>query len=99
MLLANDVEETKTFYRDKLGFSVSGSWPSEGEPTWRNLASGDIRIMSFGPHEHDEDEEDSHDGEDHDHSPAMAGFLYLYPDDIGRGLGGPERQGRGRLAP
>ena len=79
MLLADDIRETMDFYRDKPGFSVTGTWPEDGKPTWCQLTSGDVKLMffSFAPHEHDEDH-------DHDHidSPTLSGFLYVYPDNV-----------------
>ena len=62
MMLANDIRETMDFYCDRLGFSVTGTWPASGEQAWFQLTSGDVKLMFFGfaPHDHDEDREHDH---------------------------------------
>ena len=40
MLNTNDIQETMRFYVEKLGFSVTGTWPDGDQPTWCSLAAG-----------------------------------------------------------
>jgi uncharacterized glyoxalase superfamily protein PhnB len=65
---ARDLRETIDFYRDKLGFRVTGLHPDDGEPAWCELSRGSIRIMFSRSHD--------------DGALALTGSLYLWPDDV-----------------
>ena len=87
LLMANDIGETIAFYRDKLGFSLTGTFPNGDEPTWCHLTSGDAKIMFYGAHEHEHDAGHNHDdveADDHEHlnTPSLSGVLYLNPDKL-----------------
>jgi catechol 2,3-dioxygenase-like lactoylglutathione lyase family enzyme len=78
MLTTPDLQSTKSFYEDVLGFECIGVFPEAGDPYWCHLKAGDAHIMfSYDePHDHG-------DGIVHGHHPSLSGTLYLYPDDVG----------------
>ncbi len=45
MLINQDVAASIGFYRDKLGFTLEGCWPSEEKPMWASLALGGQTVM------------------------------------------------------
>ena len=69
ILTTDDMDATIAFYRDMLGFEVTGQIPDDN-PTWCFLRRDDAAIMFTSPeehdHDHDEDGEHGH-GHEHDH--------------------------------
>ncbi len=93
ILTTDDMDATIAFYRDMLGFEVTGKMP-EQNPTWCSLRRDDAAIMFTSPDEdgHDHDEDDGHthdhdedDGHSHDHEHSGANRLwtmYVYSEDV-----------------
>ena len=89
ILVTEDMDATMAFYRDVLGFEVTGQIPDEN-PTWCFMKRDDAAIMFTIPedhdHEHDDDEEHGHgeeDGHDHEHSGAEGLWtMYIYSDGV-----------------
>ncbi len=92
ILTTDDMDATIAFYRDMLGFEVTGQIPDDN-PTWCFLRRDDAAIMFTSPeehdHDHDEDGEHGHGHEhDHDHEhPESSGdnrlwTMYVYSDDV-----------------
>ncbi len=79
MLTTDDLSGTIAFYRDTLGFEVTGTYP-EDDPNWCYLKRGDSHLMFSSldelEHGHDEGEENHH------HGPTGVWTLYVYPDDV-----------------
>ena len=80
MLDVHSIDETIAFWRDKLGFTLLGSWGHDpARPTWCQLERDGVRVMftkaETEPHEHD-------DGTVHGHEPALGGALYFDADDV-----------------
>ena len=46
-LTATDMKATLAFYRDRLGFKLSETWPSESDPMWMSLVL-DRQALMFG---------------------------------------------------
>ena len=67
ILTTDDMDATIGFYRDTLGFEVTGRMPEEN-PTWCFLKRDGAALMFTSPeeHDHDHDEDDDH-GHDHEH--------------------------------
>ena len=95
MLTTDDLDGTIAFYRDTLGFEVSGVYP-EDNPNWCYLKRGDSHLMfsSLDQLDHDHDEHGHDVGEEHhhdhekdeehrnNHRPTGVWTLYVYPDDV-----------------
>lgn len=69
-LRMRDAGETIAFYRDVLGFKLTGAYPDAGNPDWVEFSSGPVTLQFFltppkgiG-------------------NPALSGTLYLYPKDV-----------------
>lgn len=45
MLTCADTAKSAAFYRDKLGFAMKESWPSEDDPQWCNMLLGGQSVM------------------------------------------------------
>ncbi len=84
MLTTDDLSGTIAFYRDTLGFEVTGTYP-EDDPNWCYLKRGDSHLMFSSldqlDHGHDERGHDEREGHHHD-SPTGVWTLYVYPDDV-----------------
>ena len=48
MLVADDVPKTLAFYRDVLGFTLTGAWPNEEAPAWASLELNGQTVMLGG---------------------------------------------------
>ena len=91
ILTTDDMDATIAFYRDMLGFEVTGQIPDDN-PTWCFLRRDGAAIMFTSPEDHDHDEDDAHghshgedDGHDHDHENSGAEGLwtmYVYSDGV-----------------
>ncbi|MGE0716565.1 MAG: VOC family protein [Alphaproteobacteria bacterium] len=68
-LRVRDTAATIAFYRDLLGFRVTGRHPVEA-PTWIELTHGPVTLQFFS------------DPPIGIAEPEMAGTLYLHPDDV-----------------
>lgn len=69
MLRTDDMAATIAFYRDVLGFKLSGAWPEE-KPCWCDVTYGDVHVM-FYDHDHERG------------GPVvMTGRLYFYTDNV-----------------
>jgi len=56
-LMVDDVSATIAFYRDTLGFAVTGTMPAKGEgaPVWASLSAGDVSLMFQARHSLEEE--------------------------------------------
>lgn len=72
MLVARDLGATLAFYRDLLGFTVRGTWPAEGEPTWCHVVHGGAELMFVT----------SEEAGFWSQPPKVSGVLYLHVDDL-----------------
>lgn len=84
MLTTDDLSGTIAFYRDTLGFEVTGTYP-EDNPNWCYLKRGDSHLMfsTLDELDHDHDEHEHDEGEEHHHQgPTGVWTLYVYPDDV-----------------
>lgn len=75
MLETNDVGQTIRFYENVLGFSCSGKFPDDGQPTWASLCRDGIEIMFSARNEHRAETAAFA-------QPMLTGSLYLKTDDV-----------------
>ena len=65
-----DIGQTRAFYVDRLGFTLSGAWPAT-EPTWIEVSRDGITLQfSAEPCQGEPD------------APVMSGVLYFRPDSV-----------------
>ena len=57
MLTCKDVGASLAYYRDKLGFHVDSTWPSEDAPQWASVSHGGQAVMLGGEVEAGEDDD------------------------------------------
>jgi uncharacterized glyoxalase superfamily protein PhnB len=69
-LETNDLNSTIAFYKDKLGFTLRGSYPDEN-PSWAGMDNGTIVIMFSERNAHS-----------HQMETAFTGSLYFYSENI-----------------
>lgn len=78
MLNVHDLEVTVAFYRDRLGFTCTGTWGHDPQqPTWCEVSRDDVSMMFTlaVPHDHG-------DGVLHTDEPALSGSIYIHVDDV-----------------
>lgn len=69
-LLARDLNETLSFYQ-RLGFAVTGHYPSADDPVWAEIKRGEICFQFYTEPPHSTPA-----------SPICSGTIYLFPDDV-----------------
>lgn len=75
LLMVRNLKESIDFYTDVLGFTVTGTWPQDGEPFWASLTAGGASLML----NYVGDPHDDGDGVMHTHEPEFNGTLYFDP--------------------
>ena len=58
LVWVKDIGTTVAFYRDRLGFTMAGSWEEHGKLTWCQLERGGAALMFQQPHHTDVPVED-----------------------------------------
>ena len=71
MLESDDMIGTLKFYRDKLGFALTGIAPGKTQPYWLSLRRDSVEIMFTDRNAHSPIQ-----------LPTFTGVLYCYPDDV-----------------
>jgi predicted enzyme related to lactoylglutathione lyase len=67
-LASTDLGRTIAFYRERLGFVVTGCWPGATAPTWCELSRDGAQLMFFLA--------------DGGQSPALTGVVYLTVEGV-----------------
>ena len=71
MLESDDLKGTLNFYRDRLGFALTGIAPGKKQPYWLSLRRDEVEIMFTDRNAHSAIQ-----------LPTFTGVLYCYPDDV-----------------
>ncbi len=71
MLESDNLRETLKFYRDKLGFALTGIAPGKRQPYWLCLRRDGVEIMFTDRNVRSAIQ-----------LPTFTGVLYFYPDDV-----------------
>ena len=50
LIWVKDIATTVAFYRDRLGFTMAGSWEEDGKLNWCRMGRGDAALMFQEPY-------------------------------------------------